>query len=66
MGLRPMVRVFTHGRWHSIGISKSEALFSSNAKIAPLVLNRRGTADVQGYLDHGPEAPCYVIRDPQI
>jgi hypothetical protein len=49
MGVPPMVRVLTHGRWYSIGIRKSEAFFSSNARIAPLMLYRRGTADVRTY-----------------
>lgn len=68
MGLRPMVRALTHGRWYVICISKSGALLCSNAKIAPLVLNRRSTADVQEYLHHGPDAPChlrYMFECPQ-
>jgi hypothetical protein len=41
----------------SVGINTSGGIFG--LKNAPLVLYRQRTADVQEYLHHGPEAPCY-------
>jgi hypothetical protein len=41
--------------------STSGAFFASNVNIAPFALDRQVTADVEGYLHHGPEAPCHMI-----
>jgi hypothetical protein len=64
-GVRDMVPpahgACTHARrWYPIGSVRAQAIFLlMDEKIASLSLYRLRTTDVQEYLHHGPEAPCY-------